>query len=110
MIEASLYPCLILSVCNFVEAGHLDYRCSLKNSKYRVVSPAPWAGAPIIPTVRLSVFYDLSPSLPCGGRLAEGGEGPRQTRMLLHAKVHGNRKRTYWNVHLGKDDEGKIKV
>lgn len=99
-----------LSVCNFVEAGHLDYRCSLKNSKYRVVSPAPWAGAPIIPTVRLSVFYDLSPSLPCGGRLAEGGEGPRQTRMLLHAKVHGNRKRTYWNVHLGKDDEGKIKV
>lgn len=76
MLEAFLYPCLVLSVCNFVEAGHLDYRCSLKNSKYRVVSPAPWAGAPVIPTGRLSVFYDLSPSLPCGGRLAEGGEGP----------------------------------
>lgn len=107
IIDTSFYAGFYLSVPNFIESGHLEYRCLLKNSKSRVSPPASWAALPIIPAVPVSVFSDPRPSSGRGWRPAEDAEGSWKMWMLLHSEMNGSKKRTFWKYLSREGQQGK---
>lgn len=85
-------PPLFFFCENFIESGHLDCRCSLKNLKQQGLSSASLAGLPINSTVHLSSIISAPHCL-----LGENdGDGSCEMWRLLHSKMNGNEERTFW--------------